>query len=80
MTTKDKIIEEVMEKVIYSINPPRQLKNGDVQEAIEKALQSQKQKIIEEIKRLQKYGSDGNEKIYYINAEELLKSIGEKEQ
>ena len=46
---------------------------------LRKELKSQKQKIIEEIKRLQIYGSDGKEKIYYINAEELLNSLGEKE-
>ena len=91
MTTKDKIIEEVLEEFkdkfefpddLYGTSDNRitWINNEDFEFAVQKALQTQKQKIIAEIEkrfdrelRLQTVGIDTIDKI-----KELLKTLGKK--
>ena len=50
---KDKeILEKVLQEVLYSINPPRQIRNEDVQKAIHKAISLARKSEREEVVKL----------------------------
>jgi len=83
-TEKDKIIEEILER-------DRHPKKGDMllskRELLDKALQSQKQKIIEEIEKIPKVnefqdinGGCAKMKNKYIRYKDILKTLGEKDE
>jgi NAD-dependent DNA ligase len=83
-TEKDKIIEEVIKQQEKEVAEISELGKVVIRQVCQKALQSQKQKIIEEIERFRnkvlciKFFSQDDIDLFNCYFEELLKILGEK--